>query len=83
MAAAIYLSFSGLIKTRQAYAAVAVALFVLYVTAIHVVFQSEPRYGIPYRPEEILLAVTALFWFFTRVRSVRERTKKAATAIAV
>ena len=37
-----------------------VALFFVYVTLVHTVFQAEPRYSIPYRPMELLLAVTAL-----------------------
>lgn len=37
-----------------------VALVFLYVTAVHVVLQAEPRYSIPYRPVELLLAVSAL-----------------------
>lgn len=40
---------------------VLLALFLLYVTAIHVVFQAEPRYSIPYRPEEIVLAFVFIF----------------------
>jgi len=37
-----------------------VALFFVYVTLVHTVFQAEPRYAIPYRPMELLLAVAAL-----------------------
>ena len=37
-----------------------VALFFVYLTLVHTVFQAEPRYSIPYRPMELLLAVTAL-----------------------
>jgi hypothetical protein len=36
------------------------ALLAVYLTAVHVVLQAEPRYSIPYRPFEILLAFTAL-----------------------
>ncbi|MBS0570113.1 MAG: glycosyltransferase family 39 protein [Proteobacteria bacterium] len=32
-------------------------LFVVYVTLIHMVFQAEPRYAIPYRPFEVVLAL--------------------------
>ena len=35
------------------------ALLVGYLTAIHIVLQAEPRYSIPYRPFEILLAAAA------------------------
>lgn len=38
------------------------ASFVVYVTAIHTVLQAEPRYSIPYRPEQLLLAVHAIAW---------------------
>jgi 4-amino-4-deoxy-L-arabinose transferase-like glycosyltransferase len=44
--------------------ALMLALFYLYVTGLHVVLQAEPRYSIPYRPVEILLAfglVAAMF----------------------
>jgi hypothetical protein len=27
--------------------------------------QAEPRYSIPYRPFEIILAITAVAWFFS------------------
>jgi hypothetical protein len=37
-----------------------VAFLFLYVTAVHVVLQAEPRYSIPYRPVELLLAVSGL-----------------------
>lgn len=39
---------------------VALVAFLLYVTAVYWVFQSEPRYAIPFRPLEILAAVSAL-----------------------
>ena len=41
-------------------AAMLTALAFVYVTAIHNVFQAEPRYAIAYRPEELLLAFAAL-----------------------
>jgi hypothetical protein len=37
-----------------------VAIAVVYFTIVHVVLQAEPRYAIPYRSLEILLAVSAL-----------------------
>jgi hypothetical protein len=37
-----------------------VAIAAIYFTAVHVVLQAEPRYAIPYRSLEILLAVSAL-----------------------
>jgi 4-amino-4-deoxy-L-arabinose transferase-like glycosyltransferase len=36
------------------------ALFFVYATLVHTVFQAEPRYAIPYRPIQLLLAVTTL-----------------------
>jgi hypothetical protein len=45
------------------------ALLFLYVTAVHVVLQAEPRYAISYRPVEMLLAVSALAWAIAWLRS--------------
>ncbi len=50
-------------------AAVLVALFCAYVTVLHTVLQAEPRYSIPYRPMEMLLAVTALATIADRARA--------------
>jgi 4-amino-4-deoxy-L-arabinose transferase-like glycosyltransferase len=44
-------------RTQMPFPAIVIVLFVIYVTAIHMVFQSEPRYSIPYRPFEVLLAL--------------------------
>lgn len=41
-------------------AAVLVAAFCIYVTVLHMVFQAEPRYSIPYRAMQLLMLVTAL-----------------------
>ncbi|MFC7300818.1 TfpX/TfpZ family type IV pilin accessory protein [Cognatiluteimonas weifangensis] len=41
-------------------AATIAALLFLYVTAMHALLQAEPRYSIPYRPFELLLATGAL-----------------------
>jgi hypothetical protein len=43
-------------------AALATALIALYLTAVHTVFQAEPRYANAYRGIEILLVVTTLKW---------------------
>jgi hypothetical protein len=57
---------------------------VLYLTAVHVVLQAEPRYSIAYRPEEVLLAVTALAWLAARVVRLRRPPAAAdATPAAV
>ena len=57
--------------------AVLVALFCLYVTAIHNVFQAEPRYASPYRPFELLLAMGTAVWVVAWLKS-RIRPAKAA-----
>jgi hypothetical protein len=41
-------------------ALVLVALLCVYLTAVHVVFQAEPRYAIPYRPFQMLMLASAL-----------------------
>lgn len=42
------------------FAAMAIAIFVLYVTFMHMLLQAEPRYSIPYRAEQLLLASMGL-----------------------
>jgi hypothetical protein len=44
------------------------ALFV-FVTAVHTVFQAEPRYAIPYRPLQLLLVVAALAMAWRALRA--------------
>lgn len=44
-------------RTQTPFPAILIVLLVMYVTAIHMVFQSEPRYSIAYRPFEVLLAL--------------------------
>jgi 4-amino-4-deoxy-L-arabinose transferase-like glycosyltransferase len=46
-------------------------LLFFYLTAVHVVLQAEPRYSIPYRPFEMLLAVTATGWLAARLKPGR------------
>jgi 4-amino-4-deoxy-L-arabinose transferase-like glycosyltransferase len=50
-----------------------VALLCVYLTAIHVVFQAEPRYANAYRPLEMLMLATALSWLAAKVRATRQR----------
>jgi 4-amino-4-deoxy-L-arabinose transferase-like glycosyltransferase len=45
-----------------------VAVTVIYLTAVHVVLQAEPRYAIPYRALEIALAFGAIAWLDEWVR---------------
>lgn len=54
----------------------ACATFAVYVTAVHVVLQAEPRYAIPYRGIEALLAVYAISlvagWAVARQAATRQ-----------
>lgn len=64
------------------FAAGSIALLALYLTAVHVVLQAEPRYSVPYRSEEMLLAVAAIAWMVRRVDAWRRRHGFVAPAIA-
>jgi hypothetical protein len=46
------------------------ALFFLYITAVHDVFQAEPRYAIAYRPIEIVLAIGGVCALWMAVRGL-------------
>lgn len=60
--------FANIFRIRGApFAQFSLAVLLLYVTALHVLLQAEPRYSIPYRPEEVLLALTALGWLLSKV----------------
>lgn len=54
------LAFCGLVLAYRSPAQAMVAIAVVYVTAVHVVLQAEPRYAIPYRSLEVLLAFSAV-----------------------
>lgn len=58
--ASAILIFSWVKKRSPPFAGLIVALFVFYVTSLHIALQAEPRYSIPYRPEQLLLACSAL-----------------------
>jgi len=69
------LAIGGIVATireRRSIPAVVIAVVLLFCTTVYTVLQSEPRYGIPLRPFELLMAATALSrgytWF--RERSV-------------
>jgi 4-amino-4-deoxy-L-arabinose transferase-like glycosyltransferase len=47
------------------------ALAFLYVTAVHTVLQAEPRYAIPYRSIELVLAMCAAAWLTQAVQTLR------------
>ena len=49
----------GVRRRSTPFAPLVVAGFFVYITAVHTVFQAEPRYSVAYRPFEILLAVAA------------------------
>lgn len=44
-----------------------VAGFCFYVTLVHVAFQAEPRYSIPYRPMQMMMLMTTLAWIAGRL----------------
>ncbi len=54
-------------SSKAGFAEGIIALLLLYLTAIHTVLQAEPRYSVPYRPEELLMAVTAAVWLVDRI----------------
>jgi hypothetical protein len=66
LGAIVLLIHARRLSRPQDYASLLVALFVLYVWTVHWVLQSEPRYSIPYRPEQILVATSGLS-FLSRV----------------
>lgn len=59
LAAALVLAWRG-VRNREAMPAAATGALALYLTAVHVVLQAEPRYAIAYRGIECVLAMTAL-----------------------
>ncbi len=66
-AAAFGIGLANVFRPRIApFAQFSLAMFVLYVTAVHALLQAEPRYSIPFRPEQVLLALTALGWLLSK-----------------
>lgn len=59
------------------FAGVLVAGLFVYLTAVHVVFQAEPRYAVAYRPLEVLLVVWTLSTVLVAIRSWRTPPKHA------
>lgn len=60
----------------------AVALLVAYETLVYTVLQSEPRYSIPFRPLQMMLAVTAVVWVWERRQAVaRNRARDTAVIL--
>jgi len=64
-------------RRRQEFAPLALSLLLLYLTAVHVVLQAEPRYSVPYRPAEILLAMTAVTWVCGAIGAAVARRREA------
>lgn len=56
------------------------ALLLIYLTAVHTVLQAEPRYSVPYRPEQMLMVVTALVWLARKARRPRPAHSQAIAA---
>ena len=56
-------------RGRTDFAWLQVALVSIYLTAVHVVLQAEPRYSVAYRPLEMLLALSALAFVAERLRA--------------
>ncbi|MGO4551597.1 hypothetical protein AB4059_10900 [Lysobacter sp. 2RAF19] len=59
-----------------------VAIALVYLTAVHVVLQAEPRYAIPYRSLEILMAVSAIAYLHRHLFQRVARDDSAITAPA-
>jgi len=66
-------------RTEQPFPLVVVALFFVYITAIHTVFQAEPRYSVAYRPFEILLAVSIIAVAIARLAAFARRREVPAS----
>lgn len=65
--AAFWIALGGILLALRRREALPVAIAAVYFTAVHTVFQAEPRYAIPYRSLEIMLAVGALAWAWSLV----------------
>lgn len=69
-------------RTRLSFEPLVLSLLVVYLTGVHDVLQAEPRYSVPYRPEEVLLAIAALpclyGWMAARVRRAHGADMPAA-----
>jgi hypothetical protein len=80
-AAAFAGAWATLFRARASRPFGLLCLLALYLTAVHVALQAEPRYSVPYRPEEIMLAVAALAWItFALARRLRPRVHGADDA---
>ncbi len=57
-------------------AADAVACLLVYITFVYTTLQAEPRYSIPFRAFEFLVAITALAWIVRSIAAYRRRVRK-------
>lgn len=53
----------------------AVALLLLFITCVHSLLQAEPRYSIPYRGAELMLAVWAGYWITSHILNLNASYK--------
>ncbi|KGQ18842.1 4-amino-4-deoxy-L-arabinose transferase [Lysobacter dokdonensis DS-58] len=67
LASALVLAWRGL-RHAESMPAAATGLLAVYLTAVHVVLQAEPRYAVAYRGIEAVLVVAALAWAAGKVR---------------
>jgi len=67
-----------LLALREGGTARMVALSVMALTAVHVVLQAEPRYSIPYRPLEAILAFYALQRAYATMASMLVRRESVS-----
>jgi hypothetical protein len=75
---ALRLAWACLRRRSPPAAGVLCAVAFCYFTAVHLVFQAEPRYAIAYRPEELLLAGAALAKVFAWWNSRRAAVASVA-----
>jgi hypothetical protein len=79
IAAALYFAGGGLRRSSAvAFVPVVCGLLMVYVTALHAVFQAEPRYSIPYRPEQLVITCVAIAAIVARLARWRALPRAGA-----
>lgn len=74
-AMAIFALAGNLVSGRQPpFPAIVIALFLVYVTALHTLLQAEPRYAIAYRPGQVLMVGMALGWLSSLIGRAHRTT---------
>ena len=68
----------ALLQKRRDQALEIMALLLIFVTAVHTALQAEPRYSIPYRGAEIVMAVFAVYWLRTCIPRLGARLRGRA-----